>query len=97
MRNITLHAATLGALISASLLVAGCAATTSSEGSRATLYADVTALAADSSAVVEVVVDSQESVQEELAYTLSTVTVIASLAPQGMAGDSDGASTIAPD
>jgi hypothetical protein len=97
MRKVTRIAATLAALISASLLVTGCAATTSSEGSRATLYADATALAGDSSAVVEVVVESQESVQEELAYTLSTVTVIASVAPQGLAANSNGVSTIAPE
>jgi hypothetical protein len=97
MRNVTRHAATLATLAAMASLLGGCAATTASEGSRAELYSDLTALAADSSALVEVVVESQEFVQDELPFTLSTVAVVASFAPDGLAADNGEAATIAPE
>ncbi|MFJ2370624.1 hypothetical protein [Microbacterium sp. NPDC087665] len=89
-------AAPAALLFSASLVVSGCAtSTTGIEGSRHTLYPDVTSLAADSSAVVDVVVESQEVVQAEIPYTLSTVTVVEPFQPKALAANLDAAAPVA--
>ncbi|MFK0242212.1 hypothetical protein ACIQTX_15270 [Microbacterium sp. NPDC090281] len=89
--------ASLVVLFSASLALAACANSTSSiHGSRHTLYTGVTELAADSEAVVDVIVESQEIVQEDTPYTLSTVTIITPLQPKGLAANQLGPATVAP-
>ncbi|KJL29548.1 hypothetical protein [Microbacterium oxydans] len=94
MRTMQRGTVALAALFSASLVMTACTPTTTSiEDSRHTLYSDVAGLAADSEAVVDVVVDRQEIVQEDMPYTLSTVTVIAPLQPTGLAANADAAVT----
>ncbi|CAH0222851.1 hypothetical protein SRABI76_02554 [Microbacterium oxydans] len=98
MRTMQRGTVALAALFSASLVMTACTPTTTSiEESRHTLYSDVAGLAADSEAVVDVVVDSQEIVQEAMPYTLSTVTVIAPLQPTGLAANADAAATVTPE
>lgn len=85
MRMMKRIAAVAVALVATSLAVTGCSSGTSIEASRATLYSDVASIAADSSAAVEVEVQSQEVVQEDIPYTLSTVTVVTPFQPKGLA------------
>lgn len=98
MRKVHCRTVALAALVSLSLAMAACSTTTTSiDGSRHTLYSDVSALSGDSEAIVDVVVNSQEVVQEEIPYTLSTVTVIAPLRPKGLASNKEASAEVTPE
>ncbi|MGH3689582.1 MAG: hypothetical protein ACRDT7_05450 [Microbacterium sp.] len=106
MRNVKRRTTALVALVSLSLTMVACSTTTTTtttttatsiDGSRHTLYSEVSALSADSEAIVDVVVESQDVVQEEIPYTLSTVTVIAPLHPKGLAINKDVSAEVSPE
>lgn len=98
MRNAGCRTAALVALVSLSLAMVACSTTTTTiVSSRHTLYSDVSVLSGDSEAIVDVVVKSQEVVQEENPYTLSTVTVIAPLRPKGLASNREAAAEVTPE
>ncbi len=97
MRNAGCRTAALVALVSLSLAMVACSTTTTIVSSRHTLYSDVSVLSGDSEAIVDVVVKSQEVVQEEIPYTLSTVTVIAPLRPKGLASNKEAAAEVTPE
>ncbi|MFD8768449.1 hypothetical protein [Microbacterium oxydans] len=97
MRNAGCRTAVLVALVSLSLAMVACSTTTTIDSSRHTLYSDVSVLSGDSEAIVDVVVKSQEVVQEEIPYTLSTVTVIAPLRPKGLASNREAAAEVTPE
>lgn len=88
MPRITRIATAVAVLLAASVAMTGCVAGTSAQASRAELYSSLAELVADSAAVVDVEVQSQEILDEDGTYTLSTVTVVSSFEPAGLASPS---------
>lgn len=70
------------------LLLAGCATNEMHlEGSRAAIYNSVSEIAADSTVVAEVTVESQRVIDAELPYTVSKVDIARVFSPDGLAAN----------
>lgn len=95
MRNLKNITAAFAVLVVATLAMTGCVTTeTSMHASRAKLYTDITEVIGESSAVVEIEVQSQEIV-EDGTHTLSTATVISAFQPKGLAATLSSATPVA--
>jgi hypothetical protein len=86
-----LHPLVAGSILACAALILASCATSSIDGSRHQLYDSVDALSSDSSAIVVGSVGTQEIVDADIPFTVSTLTIERTFSTPTLGGNLDGA------